>query len=1194
MKPAQIVKIAFLCIGLLCGGWFLLRADSRTPRKPSIREYHGIKVTDEYEWLEQGTNPAVQKWTASQNRLSRESLDSIANRHWVSEQLRDLTRSNSVEYSSPIWEANRLFILKKAPPANQPILVTLASPDDLKSEKRVVDPNVLDPSGGTSIDWFVPSHHGKWIAVCLSKGGSEIGTLHFFETDTGKALQDQIPRVQFPTGGGSAAWNADDSGVFYTRYPAPGEQPSTNQFCFQQVYFHSLGTEAREDRYEIGKDFPRIAEIELSASTDGQRILARVAHGDGGEFSHYLRLPTGEWKPLAGPSDGIQRIEFGRSPLYVELPEDPSIYALSFRDSPFGRVVQIQAPAFELAAAREVIPETTNAIVSFKPTASGMALVYSRGGPQQFVYKDFLNPSLNGPSSRSEKPDFRIPTGISGLLVTRGDELLFQAETYTSAQAWWRFDPNKTRDNCELTALKTHSPVSFSDIETVRATAVSKDGTAVPLTILRRKGLRLDGTHPTLLYGYGGFGIGLAPDFEAHRRIWFDQGGVYAVAHLRGGNEYGARWHTAGHLTFKQNVFDDFAACADWLVRSNYTRPSRLALEGGSNGGLLVGATAMQHPDIARVIVAHVGLFDMLRTELDPNGQFNVTEYGTVKDPDQFKALLAYSPYHQVRSGTAYPAMLFLTGENDGRVNPSHSRKMVARLQAATSAKWPILLRTSANSGHGFGTPLGEHLEQVADVYAFLFSQLGVEYSLLEQTPWSGALQPNSAMVKARLRHPDLSTRLWVSKDPEFSRPIQLGPATSQASYGSVISFVVPQLEPKTRYHYAFEIEGRLERHKAGSFKTLPAPGPASFQFAFASCGRTGSTREVFDRIRELDPLFFIHMGDFHYLDIQTNDLRQFRSAYDQVLASPQQSDLYRQVPIVYMWDDHDYGGNSATKKSKTHEAARRAYEEIVPHYPFVDSAAASPIHQSFTVGRVKFILTDLRSERDDPKKKDGPSKSMMGEEQKRWFKQELLSANGKYPLICWVSSVPWIGDYGKSPYARLKPDVYGFIHHTNTSLFQYKTNRDGTTRLLDPPPGEEDHWSVFATERREIADFIADNQIQGLCILHGDSHMLAADDGSHSDYSKTGHARIPVMCAAPLEQNPSLKGGPYSQGVYRVHDSKGESAFGLLTIQDHGNRIEVDYSGRTQRNEEKISLHFEVPANPMAGSAPSKPSRAP
>jgi prolyl oligopeptidase len=1190
MKPAHVVKIAFLCIGVLCGGWFLLPADSRTPRKPTAREYHGIQVSDEYEWLENGTNPAVRKWTTAQNRLARQALDSMADRRWVVAQLQSLTQSNSTEYSRPAFVAERLFVIKTAPPANQPTLVALASPDDLKSEKTIVDPNVLDPTGGTSIEWFVPSHHGKWIAVCLSKGGSEIGTLHFFETETGKALKDQIPRVQFPTAGGSAVWNADNSGVFYTRYPAPEEQPPTHQFCFQQVYFHAIGTDAREDRYEIGKEFPRIAEIELAASPDGRRILARVAHGDGGEFSHYLRLATGRWKALAGPSDGIQRIEFARPPLYVELPEDPSLFALSHQGAPLGRILQIQAPDFELAAARELIPESTNALVDFKPTASGIALVYSKGGPQQFVYKDFLNPALSGPSSRSDKPDFKIPTGISGLLTTRGDEVLFRAETFTSAPAWWRFDPNKTREHCELTALRSPSPVSFADIETVRATATSKDGTSVPLTIVHRKGLRLDGNRPTLLYGYGGFGIGLAPNFEAHRRIWLDQDGVYAVAHLRGGDEFGARWHTSGHRTLKQNVFDDFAACAEWLVRSNYTRPARLALEGGSNGGLLVGATAVQHPEIARAIVSHVGLFDMLRTELDPNGQFNVTEYGSVQDPDQFKALHAYSPYHQVRPGTPYPAMLFLSGENDGRVNPSHSRKMVARLQSATSSKWPILLRTSANSGHGFGTPLGEHLEQVADVYAFLFSFLDVEFSLLAHSPWSGALTPKSAIVKARLKYPNLSTRLWVSKDPNFTRPLQLGPAQSQSSYGNVVSFAIPKLEPDTSYHYAFEIEGRLERRKAGSFKTLPSPGPASFQFAFASCARTGSTREVFDRIRELQPLFFLHMGDFHYLDIQTNDLRQFRAAYDQVLASPQQSDLYRQVPIIYMWDDHDYGGNSATKKSKTHEAARRAYEEIVPHYPLVQPSSPTPIHHSFTVGRVKFILTDLRSERDDPKKRDGPSKSMMGEDQKRWFKQELLSANGKYPLICWISTIPWVGTYGKSPYARLKPDVYGFIHHTNSSLFQYKTNRDGTVRLSEPPPGEEDHWSAFATERREIADFIAENHIQGLCIVHGDSHMLAADDGSNSDYSRSGHARIPVMCAGPLEQNPSIKGGPYSQGVYRVRDSKGESAFGLMSILDLGDRIEVVYSGRNQRNEEKISLQFAVPAKPVPGSTSSKP----
>ncbi|HYV30874.1 MAG TPA: alkaline phosphatase D family protein, partial [Candidatus Binatia bacterium] len=391
--------------------------------------------------------------------------------------------------------------------------------------------------------------------------------------------------------------------------------------------------------------------------------------------------------------------------------------------------------------------------------------------------------------------------------------------------------------------------------------------------------------------------------------------------------------------------------------------------------------------------------------------------------------------------------------------------------------------------------------------------------------------------------------------------------------------------KPETRYYYALEVNGRLDRVKRGEFRTFPE-GRASFSIAFASCARTASTSDVFDRIREHRPLFFMNMGDFHYLNITTNLRSRFRAGYDTVLASPQQADLYRHVPFVYMWDDHDFGGNSSTRESRSHEAARLTYQEYVPHYPLAAGAGNVPIYQSFNVGRVKFILSDLRSERDTLTNKDDAAKSMMGAQQKAWFKQELLSANGKFPLICWVSSVPWLGEKGSNYYRGLRTNQYGFFHHTNLVVANRlvdsasSTNASSTNRSRrSPPPLDEDHWSMYATERREIADFIKSNHIAGVCILHGDSHMLAADDGRHGDYASGGGAPLPVMCAAPLDQDPSIKGGPYSQGIYRVR--KGEGCFGLLTVTDKGDAIDVAYSGRNNRDEEKISLRFTVPASP-------------
>jgi prolyl oligopeptidase len=306
--------------------------------------------------------------------------------------------------------------------------------------------------------------------------------------------------------------------------------------------------------------------------------------------------------------------------------------------------------------------------------------------------------------------------------------LLVQSGSWVEPTAWYRFEPaaDGTSGRIAKTALSADFPISLRDATVSREWAVSKDGTRVPLTVIAPRGARRDGTSPALLTGYGGYGMSQTPYFDPGLRVWLDHGGVFAVANLRGGGELGEAWHEAGRLLRKQNVFDDFVACAEHLVKAGYTSPRRLAIEGGSNGGLLMGAALTQRPDLFAAVVSHVGIYDMLRVELSPNGAFNVPEFGSVKDPDQFRALLAYSPYHHVKDGTAYPPVLLPSGANDPRVDPMHSRKMAARLQAATGGRGLVLLRASASSGHGIGTGLGERIALEADVWAFLFSQLGV------------------------------------------------------------------------------------------------------------------------------------------------------------------------------------------------------------------------------------------------------------------------------------------------------------------------------------------------------------------------------------------------------------------------------------------------------------------------------------
>jgi len=687
----------FLSLVVIAGAFTLNNATLAerapdTPKKPVATEYDGVTVEDPYQWLEADDDSQVKAWSDAQNQRTRKNLDSFPDRAAIEKQLQEWYAKTSPSYSSLVSRPGILFAMKFQPPKQQPLLVTLLSADDLKSEKVVLDPNVLDTKGTTAIDWFVPSLDGKYVAMSLSKGGSEDGTLHFYETATGKALSDTIAHVQYPTAGGSAAWNADGTGVYYTRFPRKGERADADLNFYQQIYFHKLGTPDTKDTYSIGKDFPRIAEIAIAASRDGKYILATVANGDGGDFAHYLLGPDGTWKQITQFSDQIKLARLGR---------DNALYLLSRAGAPRGKILRLPLDVPELKNAAEIVAYVADLL----------------GGPSQIRRFD-----LNGKNETTiSTPQI---SAVQELLALEDGSLLFRDVSYTDPAAWFLCLSGKTEP--VKTALRSTSPVSFADIEVTREFATSKDGTKIPLNIIFRKGMRRDGQNPTVLFGYGGYGISMAPNFEFARRLWFDRGGVYVVANIRGGGEFGEEWHKAGNLTKKQNVFDDFAAAAEYLIKEKYTRPEKLAILGGSNGGLLMGAMITQHPELMRAVVSLVGIYDMLRVELAPNGAFNVTEFGTVKDPEQFKALYAYSPYHHVVDGTKYPSILLMTGANDGRVAPYHSRKMTARLDEANKSDNPILLRTSSSAGHGIGTALSERIKQSADIYAFLFSQLGM------------------------------------------------------------------------------------------------------------------------------------------------------------------------------------------------------------------------------------------------------------------------------------------------------------------------------------------------------------------------------------------------------------------------------------------------------------------------------------
>lgn len=704
MKAQPVVFSLGIVLALFSNALTAAESELQTPKKPVTDQYQNTTVEDPYQWLEKDDDPAVKAWSDAQNQRTRAYLDKLPERAAVEKQLTEWYAKTSPSYTGLTSRPGIVFAMKFQPPKQQPMLVTLKSADDLKSEKMVLNPNTLDAKGTTAIDWYVPSRDGKYVAVSLSRGGSEDGTLHFYEVATGKTLPDTIAHVQYPTAGGSAAWNADGTGIYYTRFPRKGERPDADLNFYQQVYFHKMGMPDTQDIYAIGKDFPRIAEIALEASEDGKYILAQVANGDGGDFAHYLLGPDGQWKQITQFSDQVKSAQLGR---------DNAVYLLSRNGAPRGKILRLSLDKPELTNAQTIVPAGDAVIQAVIPSKDALYVSDLLGGPSQI--RRF---GLDG-QGEAIIPIPKI-SAVSEMVALDDNSFLFRDVSYTEPAAWYRCARGQAPVK---TALVNTSPVSFSDIEVTREFATSKDGTKVPLNIVRRKGTKQDGQNPTLLYAYGGYGLSMQPNYDFTRRLWFDRGGVYVVANIRGGGEFGEDWHKAGNLTKKQNVFDDFAAAAEYLIKQNWTRTDKLAIHGGSNGGLLMGAMITQRPDLVHAVVSAVGIYDMLRVELAPNGAFNVTEFGTVKDPEQFKALYAYSPYHHVVDGTDYPAILMLTGANDGRVAPYHSRKMVARLDEANKSGNPILLRTSTSAGHGIGTALSERIKQSADIYSFLFGQ---------------------------------------------------------------------------------------------------------------------------------------------------------------------------------------------------------------------------------------------------------------------------------------------------------------------------------------------------------------------------------------------------------------------------------------------------------------------------------------
>ncbi|HEU5458528.1 MAG TPA: prolyl oligopeptidase family serine peptidase, partial [Terracidiphilus sp.] len=603
-----IVLLALSAVATLAPSCSAQSAPPPTPIHPVVDTYFNVKVTDNYRWLEDGSNPQVRQWVAAQDAYTAAYMDKLPQRDPILTELKTALRQQHTAYGAFQLRNGRLFALRYDPGAPAARLVVFASPRDKSSERLIVDLASFVPGKVFQVSYYQVSPDGKLVGLALATGGSEDASLYIVSTATGKQIGEVVPRVNFATGGGAVAWLPNSSGFYYTRYPQDNERPAADMNFYQQVYFHTLGTSPAQDRYILGKDFPRVAETSFVSSPDDSQLLITVADGDGGLYESFLLGPGGKPRQITHYADKIPYITFG---------QDNSLWLLSHKNSEMGEVLHLPAGGVNLADAKLIVPASDASIEGsgYDPArlfvaADRLYLTVIRGGPETIrAY------TLDG----HRLPDVPAPAiaSVGPLVPDDPAAFLFSAETNTTPQQWYRFSGT---GNAETLPFAQRSAVSLDDIEVQRVFARSKDGTRIPITIMMRKGTPLDGNNPTLLTGYGGFAISETPRFRGQYRLWFNRGGIFAVANIRGGAEYGEAWHHGGMLTQKQNDYDDFTACARYLVEHKYTSPAHLAAQGGSNGGLLMGVMLTQQPHLFRAIVSYVGIYDMLRNELDPNG----------------------------------------------------------------------------------------------------------------------------------------------------------------------------------------------------------------------------------------------------------------------------------------------------------------------------------------------------------------------------------------------------------------------------------------------------------------------------------------------------------------------------------------------------------------------------------------------
>ena len=674
-------------------------------KSEQVDNYHGMAIADPYRALEDPDTEATKAWVEAQNQVTFSYLNEIPTREKIKQRLTKLW--DYEKYGTPFKEGESYFYFKNDGLQNQSVLYTLPT---LDAEPRIVlDPNQLSEDGTIALSGISISENGQLLAYGLSSSGSDWQEWKVRNIATGEDLQDHLQWIKFS----GASWTHDHQGFFYSRYDEPNEKTKLEDVnYYQKLYYHQLGTPQSADILIYHRPDEKEWGFTGNVTEDGKYLIISIWLGTDSKNLVFYKDLTNQ------NSEVIELInQFSANYSFIDN-DDHVFYFRTDFNSPKGRVIAIDTRKPTPENWQEIIPQAVETLESVSVLNNQFVADYLQDAHSQI--KIF---NLKGNFIREvELPGIGAASGFSGKRYDT--ETFYSFTSFTTPGTIYRYDMKTGKSE-----LFRQPEVDFNadEYETKQVFYASEDGTKVPMFITHKKGIKLDGNNPTYLYGYGGFNISLTPSFSVSLLIWLEMGGVYAVPNLRGGGEYGEEWHQAGMKLQKQNVFDDFIAAAEWLIAHNYTQPGKLAIGGGSNGGLLVGTCMTQRPNLFGAALPAVGVMDMLRFHKFTIGWAWVAEYGSSENAEEFATLYAYSPLHNLKPGTAYPATLITTADHDDRVVPAHSFKFAAALQAAHGGDAPVLIRIDMKAGHGAGKPTAKIIEEAADKWGFLVKVLKVE-----------------------------------------------------------------------------------------------------------------------------------------------------------------------------------------------------------------------------------------------------------------------------------------------------------------------------------------------------------------------------------------------------------------------------------------------------------------------------------